>query len=423
MDIKKIESSEAYRFSVGEANRLVNPEKNDVAQVIDTNKDHFISDKEIKDYLKNPKIDILRDPKVCDVDEKAVVKEFKTSLQKKIPARAADYHDYNSITKELKDLEKAYPNLAKMVSLGKTVEGRDIWALKLSKDINSDTSSKTGVVFTGATHAREWASAEVPLYMAQTILDNNTDPKNQKRLEQAEIWIIPVANPDGYQYSRTEDTMWRKNRDPITHTGCETNAEGNICDIKPGADKVYGMGVDINRNYDDGKPEHAELYRPKGDTPCSTWDDFSATSDDPDDDTYRGPSGASEIETKSLLNLELGNKNIKGIIDHHSYGNMILYPWGHTHDEAPNAAMYKELGKGMAKAMKEPYKVMQSADLYPASGSSENIHNINNRTSYTIEMGRSFQPSGGELEKIKDNVLAADMYFLDYMIDHKTEPA
>jgi murein tripeptide amidase MpaA len=125
----------------------------------------------------------------------------------------------------MKDLENKYPDLAKTVVLGRTHEGRDIVALKLSKGAPGDTSSKTGVVFTGCHHAREWNSADQPLYDAQKILgDYATDPKMQERLNKGEIWMVPVANPDGYTYSRDVDSWWRKNRAPIVDDGCPTTA-------------------------------------------------------------------------------------------------------------------------------------------------------------------------------------------------------
>lgn len=290
----------------------------------------------------------------------------------------------------------------------------------MSEGIKQDTTSKPGVVFTGATHAREWNSMEVPLALAGKLLDGyGKDEAMTARLKGAEVWVVPVANPDGYEYSRTKYSMWRKNRNPITDTDCPRNAEGNIaCKTSADAAGSTPVGIDLNRNYWDGDPKDIELYRPAGDKPCDTSDDFSATSDDPNDDTYRGPSGASESETKAILALER-HGNIKGIIDHHSYGGLILYPWGHTYDEAPNAALYKEIGKGMAKAMSRPYTVEQSSELYPASGSSEDCANAMNRLSFTIEVGSSFQTPESQLPNLIKDVNAADLYFLDWIAGHK----
>ncbi|MCL5773361.1 MAG: M14 family metallopeptidase [Firmicutes bacterium] len=411
-----------FRIKEDKGYKSVSPDRQDVADKIDANKDKVLTENEIKNYMR--KIDVLKDPSIASVDDKQVYKDYKLYLQNKPLPQAKAYHTYEELTTELKGLEAKYPDKAKLISLGKTGEGNDIWALKISKDVNSDTSSRPGVVYTGAHHAREWISMEEPLYIANHLLnDYATDPKAKNRVDNAEIWVVPLVNPDGYNYTRTDDSMWRKNRRPITDTGCPGNDEGNIsegqtCPInKTGKDTP--IGVDLNRNYYDGNPDHFELYRPKGDKPCNTWDDFSATSDDPNDDTYRGPKGASEVEVQALQNLEFGRKNIKGIIDHHSYGKLILYPWGHTSQEVPDAKMYKDLGNGMAKAMSSPYKVMQSSGLYPTSGSSEDVAYANKKISYTIEMASSFQPPESQIDPLDKDVYAANMYFLDWIIDHK----
>jgi len=422
MDISKAGKPTEYTFVDGKQTEKVDPSRKDVAKKIDANEDGRLDTREIRDYMVKERI--LREDKAVRVNESRVNKEFKAFLKNEKLEDTKGYHTYDQIASELKSLEKKYPELAQVVSLGKTHEGRDIWAIKLSEGIKQDTTSKPGVVFTGATHAREWASMEVPLALAGKLLDGyGKDEAMTGRLKGAEVWIVPVANPDGYEYSRTKYSMWRKNRNPITNTGCPRNAEGNIaCKTSAETSASTPVGVDLNRNYWDGDPKHIELYRPAGDKPCDTSDDFSATSDDPDDDTYRGPSGASESEVKAVINLEK-HPNIKGVIDHHGYGGLILYPPGYTYDEAPNAALYKEIGKGMAKAMSNPYTVEQSSELYPTSGSSDDCADAMGRLAFTIELGRSFQPSESQLPNIIKDVNAADLYFLDWIAGHKDTQA
>jgi len=419
MDINKTGSSHPreYSFITGDKEEKVHPSRSEIAEMIDVNQDGILQEKELKDYMRKDQI-LIDDRKNVKVNTSRVMKEFKAFLKKEELPEAKLYHNFAQVESELKALEKQYPDLAKLVSLGKTHEGRDIWAIKISKGAQEDTSSKPGIIITGAHHAREWASVEVPLYLANLLIKGySTDEKMQRRVNEAEIWIVPVVNPDGFEYSRTQSSMWRKNRNPITDTGCRNNMEGeNSCNTA--ADEKIPIGVDLNRNYYDGNPDHFYLYRPPGDKPCNTWDDFSATSDNPNSSTYRGPKGASEKEIQALLKLE-ERKNIKGIIDHHSYGKLILYPWGYTYDEPPNASIYKEIGNQMAKAMSKPYKVQQSSDLYPASGTSEDCANINNRLSFTIEIGDSFQPPESQVALAKKDVSAANLAFIDWIIDHK----
>lgn len=407
----KTRKFDAYKFRVWRTTYKVGPEKQYMAESIDKDGNGILTNGEITEYLRRTDVNILKDRKIASVDERKIIREFKYSLMNETPPEAMYYHDYEQVVQELKKLERGYPDLAKLFILGKTYEERDILALKISKNSDSDTSRKPGVVFTGVHHAREWPSAEATLHIAQEMLKNyKNDERMKMRVDDAETWIIPVANPDGFVYSMKRDNMWRKNRRPITHTGCEETKDPQT---------LYGYGVDLNRNYYDGNPDHYFLYRPPGDEPCRTWDDFSATSDEPMSEVYRGPEGASETEIKSILDLELKRRNIRGIIDFHCYGRMILYPWDHTYEPPENADMYKEIGNAMAKKMEREHKVMQSVYLYPASGTSKNAHHVNKKISFTLEMGRSFQPGEKEVEQIKKDGLSATMVFLDWILDHK----
>ena len=220
-------------------------------------------------------------------------------------------------------------------------------------------------------------------------------------MKEAELWVIPIVNPDGYEFTRNENSWWRKNRRPL-----EVDQNG-----KP----TSAVGVDLNRNYWDGNPEHMYVYRPPGDTPGNTRDDFSATSDNPRSDTYRGPFGGSEPEVKALLDLELSNPNIRGVLDYHSYGDTILYPYGHTRQESPNAALYKEIGKKMQNAS-YGWDLEQSVGLYPASGTSDDTHDLNGILNFTIEMGRSFQPNPRTIPETTERVSKSSLAFIDEMI-------
>ena len=176
------------------------------------------------------------------------------------------------------------------------------------------------------------------------------------------------------------------------------------------------VGVDLNRNYWDGNPDHLALYRPEGDTPGSTDDDWGATSDNPDSDTYRGPTGGSEVEVSSLLQLEVGHKNIRGVIDHHSYGEMILYPWGYTEDPSPQKDLLVEIGQKLNESMGNRYNLQQSSGLYPSSGESDDMQSANGLISFTLEVGRSFQPLPTTIPATCELVGRANLTFIDEIV-------
>lgn len=379
------------------------------AAQIDSNQDGNLCDEEIGAYLE--RTDSMHDHGGHKIDKEQLLGEFKHHLRKEMNPNAAAYPTYDQMSEQLSQLERTYPNLAEKVSLGKTHEGRDIWALKISKGARcEDTSSKTGIVLTGCHHAREWMSVMPPLRTANDLLAGYaSNPDMKRRVDQGEIWVVPIVNPDGYEYSRSEDNWWRKNRGPVGQDAC-----GQATDA---------IGTDLNRNYDTAKDP--TLYRPEGDTPCSTSDDFGwATSDEPHSDTFRGSSGANQPEVQALLELELGRGNIKGVLDHHGYGEMILMPWGFKNEPAPGIERLRDVGNRMNQAIdeSEPFRVMPSIDLYGTSGTSTDILYANGVFAYTLEIGRSFQPPVSQIEPIASSVSRANMVFIDDVLANGGAP-
>ena len=473
----------SYKFETKKGKQAeVHPSKYEEAAVIDTNKDNILSDDEIKVNLRAR--DILRDPRFAQVDEQKIIRDYKLTLQNKEIEQTPAYHSYEEVTAELKSMAEKYPGIAELQSIGKSSEGRDIWALKISKKPEPDpenqqppvnpgqdggnvpdnsqwlisndqeqappqqtpgeqtppenqqpeTPQKPGIVITGEHHAREWITMEVPLFAAKQILENyETDPAMKKRVNNTNIYIVPLVNPDGYEYSRTKSFWWRKNRQPITETACDIQDQGHLSNLPGGVgtsqvkdSDIKGIGIDLNRNYMDEDPANYHIYRPDGDTPCSTWDDDGA-SDRLSSDTYRGPSGAYAPEVKAMQDFE-ENNNIKGAIDFHSYGRMILYPWGYKYEDCEKNDEYAAVAQTMSKIIKESdddgvyYRPMQSSDLYPATGSSEDFQYVNGIMGFTIELGRSFAPDEKDIMPINKRLLGAQLYLIDHIMAKEEQP-
>ncbi len=214
------------------------------------------------------------------------------------------YHSHDEVITELIALEDS--GVAQTHIIGGTHEGRDIWAVKIS-DNPSDDENEPGAIFLGCHHAREWISVEVPLYIAQYLANNYDGDAEVKHLvDNCEIWIVPVVNPDGYEYSRTGDRMWRKNR--------RDNGDGTF-------------GVDLNRNYD-------SMWGTV-DAPATT----SAI-------TYRGPSPFSEPETQAVRDLVL-TYDFRILMSYHSFWQAIYYPWGYTWEPPPDGPMFRDMTSSM----------------------------------------------------------------------------
>jgi len=121
---------------------------------------------------------------------------------------SAQYHSHDEVITELIALEDS--GVAQTYIIGNTHEGRDIWAIRIS-DNPSEDEEEPGAVFLGCHHAREWISVEVPLYIAQYLANNyNSDAEVKHLVDNCQIWIVPVVNPDGYEYSRTTNRQGHK---------------------------------------------------------------------------------------------------------------------------------------------------------------------------------------------------------------------
>ena len=147
-------------------------------------------------------------------------------------AWAADYRTYNEVRTVLLNLSQNHPGIARYFrKIGKTVDGLDIPAIKITKDPQTDDPNKPDVLFLGGQHAREWIGIEVPLKLAEHLVANYANNATvQSLVDSREIWIIPIVNPDGYIFSHAPkgDRFWRKNRRKL---------------------KGGYFGVDLNRNY------------------------------------------------------------------------------------------------------------------------------------------------------------------------------
>jgi carboxypeptidase T len=238
----------------------------------------------------------------------------------------------------------------------------------------------------GCHHAREWISVDVPFLLAKYLLEHYaSDPQVANRVNAAEIWIVPMLNPDGHQYSVTTDRLWRKNR--------RNNGDGSY-------------GVDLNRNYGYGWGG-----------PGSSGDTFS--------EIYRGPAAFSEPETQAARDFLLA-KQPRALITYHSYSQLVLYPWGHTYDPAPDKATLHAQAVALADQIRAVHGVSytpeQGSDLYLASGETTDwLYSENRAAAFTIELRPRTAVPGFELPEneiaptFEENLPAA-LYLIDEAI-------
>jgi murein tripeptide amidase MpaA len=230
-------------------------------------------------------------------------KQGRTSAQRAAAQAASgfdvwrSYDEAGGIRDELYDVARRYSGFVKLVVLGKTYQGREIIALKVTQGARgTKDGARPAAFFTSNQHAREWISVEVNRRLLRWILDQRTieNPEIVNLLKTTELWFVLSANPDGYQYTFDHERLWRKNlRD--------NNGDGKV---------AGGDGVDPNRNYN----EH--------------WNyDNEGSSSNEGSDTYRGPAARSEPETVALAGL-IDRIKPKMLVNWHSFGPLILYPQG-----------------------------------------------------------------------------------------------
>ncbi|MFZ2960044.1 MAG: M14 family metallopeptidase [Candidatus Ozemobacteraceae bacterium] len=268
----------------------------------------------------------------------------------------AKYRTCEEVASTLQNWAASWPSILRIESIGKSHEGRDIWAVKLSQSPSVDTK-KTAVLLMGAHHAREWTSFEVPMSILETLLRSYGKNERLTRLvNERELWFVPVVNPDGVTYSQKGAKFWRKNRRPMANNA---------------------FGVDLNRNYD---------YH---------WAE-SGVSSSPSGETYPGPKGFSEPEIFAIKVLA-EREQFQASLSFHSYSQLVLYPFAYAYNVPnPEEAVYKDLGKQMAVFNK--YKVQNCTELYPAAGISDDwLYGVLKTLAFTFEMGREFIPAPAEI--------------------------
>jgi zinc carboxypeptidase len=167
-------------------------------------------------------------------------------------------------------------------SVGASYEGRPIFAVKIGPSV--DAPNRPNVLFMGTHHAREWISTAVAIKLIRWLADSAAALTSSH-----DVWVMPVENPDGYQYTFTNDRLWRKNRRP--------NADGTV-------------GVDPNRNY-----------------PAFWGVDEVGSSSIQNAETYRGTSPGSEPETQAVIAFHAAHPPVVSV-SYHSYTGLILFPWG-----------------------------------------------------------------------------------------------
>ena len=224
---------------------------------------------------------------------------------------------------QMDTLRNMYPDfLSEKDSIGTSIEGRTIWAFKVS-DYPSVDEDEPEVLYTGLTHAREPVSMMNLFFFVRWLCENySSDPTAEFLVNHREMWFVPIINPDGYVYNETiapnGGGMHRKNRRP--------NPDNSNCN------NGTQQGIDLNRNY------------------SYNWDaDDSGSSGNPCSAVYRGASAFSEPETEAISDFIL-ERQFKNVLHYHTYSNVLIHSWGDgTFPDEPDLSTLREIGAEMTR--------------------------------------------------------------------------
>ncbi|MEV6956604.1 M14 family metallopeptidase [Streptomyces sp. NPDC051183] len=282
------------------------------------------------------------------------------------PSADAKYHNYAEASAEIDQRIAQYPSIMSKKVIGKSYQGRDLFAIKISDNVATD-ENEPEVLFTAHQHAREHLTVEMALYLLKEFGSKyGTDSRVTNAVNGREIWIVPDLNPDGGEYDIATGSYrsWRKNR-------------------QPNSGSSY-VGTDENRNWN---------YK---------WGCCGGSSGSKSSETYRGPAAESTPEVKAVSDFVRsrvigGKQQIKAAIDFHTYSELVLWPYGWTYNDtapgltADDLAVYKTIGTNMANS--NGYTPEQSSDLYITDGTIDDWLWGNQKIfSYTFEM---YPESGG----------------------------
>ncbi len=285
-----------------------------------------------------------------------------------------DYRPLPEIDAFIDDLVARRPDLVSRFEIGQSFEGRTIWGLRISADTSG---CKPAFVLNGITHAREWLTVMNVLYLAEQLVDGyGVDEEITDIVDRVEWLIIPVLNPDGYEYTWTTSRFWRHNRRP------------------PG-------GVDLNRNY-------SVQWRPSG---------------------SHGAGPFSEPETASLRDFVLSNPQVRAHNDTHSYSNLVLFPWAWLTQPCPDHEEYQALGDAMnariavANPGNQPWEVGPlSTTLYRIAGGSTDWFYVEaNAMSFLYELrGSGFDPPPSSILPGSRDTFGATLLHAKHVADRST---
>ncbi len=246
--------------------------------------------------------------------------------------------DPSLVAAHLKAYSERFPELTKLRSIGRSHEGRDIWALTLSR--SPDDLSKPALLLCAAHHANEASTPEFVLDAIRYLLENRRKREVRRWLKDFRIVAVPMVNPDGsHAFWHVGEHLGRTNRRPSE----EANQLG-----------LSDFGVDLNRNYPFGWANVEDRFN----------------SNEQASRFYRGPSPGSEPEVQAMMRLA-AEERFFGMISYHGAATKILVPYTVDGAKEPVRSIAWAVAEDVVAALPHkfrgrPYEAVRN--LYPVGG-------------------------------------------------------
>lgn len=326
------------------------------------------------------------------------------------------FKDTAQIVAAMTDLQTRFPTLARVQTIGTSIQGRPIRAVKISDNVATSEPTEGAIVLIAAQHCREWLAIETALYVAEKILERYaTVAEVQADVDRLEIYIIPVVNPDGFVYTwlngvNDNGLEWRKNRR-----------------LNPGGT----FGVDLNRNWGfqwAAVPAPADASGSYG----------NASEAGP---VYYGTGPFSEPETQAIRDFLATLPNLKGFEDIHTFSELYLAPWRYTSALPPGSQTLEEFANRQVAVTAAVHGHTYTRNLYRSSGGAiDYVWNERRAMAISPELrptpvaGGGFAPAATEIVPTGQEHLAAVLALLhdaahrhvwirDYTGDTGAEPS
>jgi carboxypeptidase T len=286
------------------------------------------------------------------------------------------YHTYEEMVSKIEDLKLHNSSIVVVQNLTTTYEGRTMFAIKISDTPTVNDSQEQDILFMAGLEANSLISVEIAMFLVEYLTFNyGVNSRVTDLVNTREIWIIPMANPDGHEFIGDETLNWEKNR--------KENGDGTF-------------GVNLNRNFE------------------FQWGEDEHSSNNSDSPNYIGPTPFSEPETQAIRSL-VRSQDFVFSLSFSSSGEVITFPWGYTNDTISGFKLLSEIANDMA--MYNNYNVKQASQHQANRGNIDDWLYGEGILPFTILVGSEDLPLESEIEVIAQENLEACFYLLDIADD------